>query len=152
MTRHIPERTAARRASTVRRGLAALVALALLVVGPPAALLTFVGNPVPEYATIGGRLTDEAVHITSSFLLAGFPTAVGTLWTIDSTHADQVTRDFYRRATSADGTGPGTGAGTGAGSGSGTGTAHALHDTVRRLRRHIPDRPHIWAAYVHAGA
>jgi DNA-binding SARP family transcriptional activator len=61
MTRHIPEHTAARRASTVRRGLAALVALALLVIGPPAALLTFVGNPVPKYATIGGRLTDEAV-------------------------------------------------------------------------------------------
>ncbi|WP_159038294.1 CHAT domain-containing protein, partial [Streptomyces sp. WM6386] len=37
------------------------------------------------------RLSDEAIHITSSFLLAGFPTAVGTLWKIDSTHADQVT-------------------------------------------------------------
>ncbi|OPG04926.1 hypothetical protein B1R27_23085 [Streptomyces sp. GKU 895] len=37
------------------------------------------------------HLSDEAVHITSSFLLAGFPTAVGTLWKIDSTHADQAT-------------------------------------------------------------
>ncbi|MBD0419427.1 CHAT domain-containing protein [Streptomyces sp. TRM S81-3] len=82
------------------------------------------------------RLTDEAIHITSSFLLAGFPTAVGTLWTIDSTHADHMTRDFYRRATAADA----------------AGSAHALHDTVRQLRRRIPDRPHIWAAYVHAGA
>ncbi|MGX1272772.1 CHAT domain-containing protein [Streptomyces phaeoluteigriseus] len=45
------------------------------------------------------RLSDEAIHITSAFLLAGFPTAVGTLWEIDSTHADHVTRDFYRRAT-----------------------------------------------------
>ncbi|MGW3726003.1 CHAT domain-containing protein [Streptomyces sp. NPDC000851] len=81
------------------------------------------------------RLTDEAIHITSSFLLAGFPTAVGTLWEIDSAHADHVTRDFYRRMT-------GDGATT---------AAHALHDTVRQLRRRIPDRPHIWAAYVHAG-
>ncbi|MFF0106012.1 CHAT domain-containing protein [Streptomyces hirsutus] len=81
------------------------------------------------------RLTDEAIHITSSFLLAGFPTAVGTLWKIDSTHADHMTRDFYRRATAADT----------------PGAAHALHDTVRQLRRRIPDRPHIWAAYVHAG-
>ncbi|MFD7278272.1 CHAT domain-containing protein [Streptomyces sp. NPDC059862] len=81
------------------------------------------------------RLTDEAIHITSSFLLAGFPTAVGTLWEIDSAHADHVTRDFYRRMT-------GDGAAT---------AAHALHDTVRQLRRRIPDRPHIWAAYVHAG-
>jgi CHAT domain-containing protein len=79
------------------------------------------------------RLTDEAIHITSAFLLAGFPTAVGTLWEIDSTHADQVTRGFYTRM-----------------SDNGT-SAHALHHTVRDLRRRIPDRPHVWAAYVHAG-
>ncbi|MFE4912627.1 CHAT domain-containing protein [Streptomyces sp. NPDC056652] len=81
------------------------------------------------------RLTDETIHITSSFLLAGFPTAVGTLWQIDSTHADHMTRDFYRRTTAADS----------------VSAAHALHDTVRQLRRRIPDRPHVWAAYVHAG-
>ncbi|MFF4350611.1 CHAT domain-containing protein [Streptomyces sp. NPDC001530] len=81
------------------------------------------------------RLSDEAIHITSAFLLAGFPTAVGTLWEIDSTHADHVTRDFYRRLTATPTAGP----------------AHALHHTVRELRRRIPDRPHIWAAYVHAG-
>ncbi|WP_328872704.1 CHAT domain-containing protein [Streptomyces sp. NBC_00287] len=81
------------------------------------------------------RLTDEAIHITSSFLLAGFPAAVGTLWTIDSTHADHMTRDFYRRTTAPDA----------------PGAAHALHDTVRQLRRRVPERPHIWAAYVHAG-
>ncbi|MDT7839608.1 CHAT domain-containing protein [Streptomyces justiciae] len=80
------------------------------------------------------HLSDEAIHITSSFLLAGFPTAVGTLWKIDSTHADQVTRDFYRRTTA-----PGT-----------PGPARALHDTIRELRARVP-HPHIWAAYVHAG-
>ncbi|MFG2599027.1 CHAT domain-containing protein [Streptomyces sp. NPDC048462] len=82
------------------------------------------------------RLVDEAIHITSSFLLAGFPTAVGTLWTIDSMHADHMTRDFYRRTTAPDS----------------PDAAQALHDTVRQLRRRIPDRPHIWATYVHAGA
>ncbi|MFD5915458.1 CHAT domain-containing protein [Kitasatospora sp. NPDC058201] len=82
------------------------------------------------------RLSDEAIHITSAFLLAGFPAAVGTLWEIDSAHADHVTRDFYRRVT-ADDT---------------PGSALALHHTVRELRRRTPDRPHIWAAYVHAGA
>ncbi|MCQ4043235.1 CHAT domain-containing protein [Streptantibioticus rubrisoli] len=81
------------------------------------------------------RLSDEAIHITSAFLLAGFPAAVGTLWEIDSTHADQVTRAFYRRMTGDDASSP----------------AHALHHTVRELRRRIADRPHIWAAYVHAG-
>ncbi|MFD5269353.1 CHAT domain-containing protein [Streptomyces sp. NPDC058335] len=82
------------------------------------------------------RLSDEAIHITSAFLLAGFPTAVGTLWEIDSTHADHVTRDFYRRAAG----------------GSGHGPALALHHSVRALRERIPERPHVWAAYVHAGA
>ncbi|USQ83877.1 CHAT domain-containing protein [Streptomyces phaeoluteigriseus] len=82
------------------------------------------------------RLSDEAIHITSAFLLAGFPTAVGTLWEIDSTHADHVTRDFYGRAVGESGQGP----------------ALALHHSVRALRERIPERPHIWAAYVHAGA
>ncbi|MEV8420103.1 CHAT domain-containing protein [Streptomyces niveus] len=88
------------------------------------------------------RLSDEAIHITSAFLLAGFPTAVGTLWAIDSSHADQVTRDFYRRMTHD---------GTTATATAPTTSAHALHHTVRELRRRIPDRPHVWAAYVHAG-
>ncbi|MEU0116616.1 CHAT domain-containing protein [Streptomyces bobili] len=82
------------------------------------------------------RLSDEAIHITGAFLLAGFPTAVGTLWEIDSTHADHVTRDFYGRAVG----------------GAGQGPALALHHSVRALRERIPQRPHIWAAYVHAGA
>ncbi|MGW2424269.1 CHAT domain-containing protein [Streptomyces sp. NPDC001709] len=82
------------------------------------------------------RLSDEALHITSAFLLAGFPAAIGTLWEIDSTHADRVTRDFYRRTTGDGAEAP----------------AHALHHTVRALRRRIPDSPHVWAAYVHAGA
>ncbi|GAU69602.1 hypothetical protein SSP35_13_00730 [Streptomyces sp. NBRC 110611] len=81
------------------------------------------------------RLSDEAIHITSAFLLAGFPAAVGTLWEIDSTHADHVTRAFYRRAAGAGG-GP---------------SADALHHTVRELRHDLPHSPHIWAAYVHAG-
>ncbi|MFD4767106.1 CHAT domain-containing protein [Streptomyces niveus] len=85
------------------------------------------------------RLSDEAIHITSAFLLAGFPAAVGTLWAIDSSHADEVTRGFYRRMT-------GDGAAMAP-----TAPAHALHQTVRELRRRIPDRPHVWAAYVHAG-
>ncbi|MGW7002416.1 CHAT domain-containing protein [Streptomyces sp. NPDC054933] len=81
------------------------------------------------------RLADEAVHITSAFLIAGFPEAVGTLWEIDSTHAEHVTREFYRRV---------------AGGGMDT-PACALHNTIREVRRQMPDRPHVWAAYVHAG-
>ncbi|MFE2109715.1 CHAT domain-containing protein [Kitasatospora sp. NPDC059463] len=84
------------------------------------------------------RLSDEAIHITGAFLLAGFPQVVGTLWEIDGEHAEQVTRDFYRRVT--------------AGDGDPSASALALHHTVRELRRRLPERPQLWAAYVHAGA
>ncbi|MEU1629399.1 hypothetical protein ABZ746_29600 [Streptomyces sp. NPDC020096] len=53
----------------------------------------------------------------------------------DSTHAEHVTREFYRRV---------------AGGGMDT-PACALHHTIRELRRQMPERPHVWAAYVHAG-
>ncbi|MGQ0631509.1 MAG: hypothetical protein ACT4P1_10735 [Sporichthyaceae bacterium] len=49
------------RAKTIWRGLAALITLAALAIGPPTALITFVGNPVPDHAVIGGQLTDTAV-------------------------------------------------------------------------------------------
>jgi CHAT domain-containing protein len=81
------------------------------------------------------RLADEAIHITSAFLIAGFPEAVGTLWEIDSGHAEHVTRAFYRRTTETDADTP----------------ALALHHTVRELRNRLADQPHQWAAYVHAG-
>ncbi|MFE6361643.1 CHAT domain-containing protein [Streptomyces sp. NPDC057806] len=100
---------------------------------PSAARLAFLA--ACGTARTAERLTDEAIHITSSFLLAGFPAAVGTLWAVDSTHADHMTRAFYRRTTAPDA----------------PGAAHALHEAVRGLRRRIPDRPHVWAAYVHAG-
>ncbi|MFJ4694196.1 CHAT domain-containing protein [Streptomyces sp. NPDC088766] len=82
------------------------------------------------------RLSDAAIPITGAFLLAGFPTAVGTLREIDSTHADHVTRDFYRRAAEEPAHGP----------------ALAAHHSVRALRERMPQRPHVRAAYVHAGA
>ncbi|MFE2252883.1 CHAT domain-containing protein, partial [Streptomyces lavendulae] len=101
---------------------------------PRAARLAFL--TACSTARTSERLADEAIHVTSAFLLAGFPAAVGTLWEIDSTHADQVTRAFYRRAAAEDADPP----------------ALALHHAVRELRERIPDRPHVWAAYVHAGA
>lgn len=81
------------------------------------------------------RLSDEAVHVTSAFLLAGYPEAVGTLWEVESTQIESFLRGFYARAL--DGTAT---------------TAHAVHHAVRELRDTISDRPHVWAAYIHAGS
>ena len=64
MTTHAPHPSPGptrRRRSTVWEGLGALLALAVLVAGPPAALLALVGNPVPRQVLVGGQLTDAAV-------------------------------------------------------------------------------------------
>ncbi len=81
------------------------------------------------------RLTDEAVHVSSAFILAGYPQAVGTLWEVESTQIGHFLRGFYSRALADD-----------------SSAALALHHTVRELRGQSPDQPHIWAAYIHAGA
>ncbi|MFF2328467.1 MULTISPECIES: CHAT domain-containing protein [unclassified Streptomyces] len=81
------------------------------------------------------RLTDEAVHVSSAFLLAGYPEVVGTLWEVESTRIGAFLRAFYNRAPA-----------------DGPTAAHALHHAVRELRDLAPDRPYEWAAYIHAGA
>jgi len=57
---HVRRAGRARRAALVR-GVGALLLLALLVVGPPAGLLAYVGNPWPEQLVVGGQFTDSAV-------------------------------------------------------------------------------------------
>lgn len=81
------------------------------------------------------RLSDEAIHITSAFLLAGYPQAVGTLWEVDSAQIEPFLRSFYPQALD-----------------SAPSAAHAVHHAVRELKRKNPDSPHVWAAYIHAGS
>jgi DNA-binding SARP family transcriptional activator len=65
MTLQTPQRPARAasvgRGAATTRGLIALLLLTALAAGPPAALVAFVGNPIPEQAVVGGRLTDAAV-------------------------------------------------------------------------------------------
>lgn len=85
-------------------------------------------------------LLDEAIHLTSTFQLAGFRHVVGTLWTIDDDIAVEIARDFYTALYDARGA---------------LNTAHAayaLHHAVRQQRNQLPDTPSLWAAYIHAGA
>ncbi|MBU2666937.1 CHAT domain-containing protein [Actinoplanes bogorensis] len=77
------------------------------------------------------RLTDEAIHITSAFQLAGFPHVIGTMWTVDDLAAADLARGFYARLPD--------------------GPAVALHSAVRAARDQAPDRPDLWAAHLHAG-
>ncbi|TDU80120.1 tetratricopeptide repeat protein [Streptomyces sp. KS 21] len=93
-------------------------------------------------------LLDEAIHLASTFQLAGFPHVIGTLWEIDDQTAVRIARAFYDGLrTDATAVDPDRAAG-------------ALHDAVRRLRDgdDLPpghDRrsaPLLWAAHLHAGA
>ncbi|MFD7861909.1 CHAT domain-containing protein [Streptomyces sp. NPDC059783] len=81
------------------------------------------------------RLTDEAVHVSGAFLLAGYPQAVGTLWEVESTRIGAFLAAFHARSPVG-----------------GPTAAYAVHEAVRELRDRAPDRPHEWAAYLHAGA
>jgi tetratricopeptide (TPR) repeat protein len=87
------------------------------------------------------ELSDESIHLTSAFQLAGYPHVIGTLWQIYDSFAADIAEAFYDRLR----TGPRVFA-TGS-------AAEALHDAIRRKRDHgYASRPLMWAAYLHAGA
>jgi tetratricopeptide (TPR) repeat protein len=90
------------------------------------------------------RLADESIHITSAFQIAGYPHAIGTLWSVHDAVAVRVTRSLYR--TLRDGHGAGS---------PGLDTeraADALHHAVRECRDLFRASPSLWAAHVHSGA
>jgi hypothetical protein len=82
-------------------------------------------------AQASAGLTDEVIHITSAFQLAGFPHVIGTLWTIGDLAAVELTKRVYQ-GLSGD-------------------PARALHAAVLEARDRDPDRPSRWAAHVHVG-
>lgn len=90
--------------------------------------------------TGAAELLDEAIHLTTAFQLAGFPHVIGTLWDINDYRAAEIAVAFYTRLTyKQDTLNPDE-------------AASALHSAVRTTRDNLPDRPSIWAAYLHAGA
>ena len=86
------------------------------------------------------ELTDEAIHLTTAFQLAGFPHVIGTLWEINDELAVDVAGAFY----SALRAGPHILDFSRA--------AWSLHQAVRALRDKYPSAPSLWAAYLHTGS
>ncbi|MFI0976244.1 CHAT domain-containing protein [Streptomyces sp. NPDC021093] len=86
-------------------------------------------------------LTDESLHLTGAFQLAGFRHVIGALWPVSDGVADEVTRSFYGHLTDSGSHPPHT-----------DDSARALHTAVRELRERYPATPTIWASYVHTGA
>ena len=92
-------------------------------------------------AAASRRLTDEAIHVTSAFQLAGFRRVVGTLWPVSDAAAAVLANRFYRSVTRRGTTSPDARL-----------SAAALHDAVRARRDAARHDPSTWAAYLHAGA
>jgi hypothetical protein len=85
------------------------------------------------------NLVDEAIHLTSAFLLAGSRHVVGTLWAANDTIAPKIAAAFYAGLRDTDDVLDTTRA------------AHALHGAVRAIRASRPHAPDLWAPYLHAG-
>jgi hypothetical protein len=84
-------------------------------------------------------LLDEAIHLTSAFLLAGARHVIGTLWEVHDVIAPEMAAGFYQ------------GLRTRAGTLDTDRAARALHDAVRAVRDRYPRLPFRWAGYLHVG-
>ncbi|MFJ9248500.1 CHAT domain-containing protein [Streptomyces sp. NPDC101776] len=79
-------------------------------------------------------LADEAIHLTSAFLLVGFSGVIGTLWRVPDAVAERTARAFYDALDTAR-----------------EEPAVALALTARLVRVHYGDAPAAWAAHHHVG-
>ncbi|MGW4994959.1 CHAT domain-containing protein [Streptomyces mirabilis] len=87
------------------------------------------------------RFTDEALHITAAFQVAGYPHVVGTLWPVSDLAARTVAEGFYRRLVPETHPRPDL-----------RNAAQALNATLLDLRDRFPLAPTWWAAHLHVGA
>ncbi|WP_319052938.1 CHAT domain-containing protein [Streptomyces europaeiscabiei] len=79
-------------------------------------------------------LADEAIHLTSAFLVVGFAGVIGTLWRVPDAVAEATARAFYDALDTARDE-----------------PAVALARTARLVRVHYGDAPAAWAAHHHVG-
>ncbi|MFE7560021.1 CHAT domain-containing protein [Kitasatospora sp. NPDC057500] len=99
----------------------------------PAAELAYLSGCGTARGT--GALPDESVHVTAALHLAGYRDVVGTLWRVFDRPAFATARAFHEQLAADPAGGPAT----------------ALDAAVRALRRDRPDRPDLWAPYLHLG-
>jgi CHAT domain-containing protein len=88
------------------------------------------------------KLRDEGLHITSAFQIAGFPHAIGSLWSADDEICVKVADAFYNNLTEGGSTPVFLD----------SRVAQALRAAVLSLQSQYKDDPSIWAQFVHFGA
>ncbi|WP_158854087.1 CHAT domain-containing protein [Saccharothrix deserti] len=91
-----------------------------------------------DTAVTSPELADEAVHIASAFLLAGYPHVIGTLWPINDRTAATIAEHVYTTMASHNH--------------DVAHTASSLHEVTLRTRDRYLRMPTRWASHVHVGA
>ncbi|KAI0318775.1 CHAT domain-containing protein [Amylostereum chailletii] len=92
-----------------------------------------------QTATGDNALPDESVHLAAGMLMAGYPSVVGTLWSIGDSDAPIVMERFYSYLINE-------------AKGDSGCTAYALHHAVGVLREKVGERDFIkWVPFVHFG-
>jgi CHAT domain-containing protein len=87
------------------------------------------------------ELSDESVHLTSAFQIAGFAHVVGSIQPADDQICVSVARSFYSYLVHNEGsTDPNRT------------VAEALNHAVRQIALEYSDRPNLWTPFIHLGA
>ncbi|MEU8340884.1 CHAT domain-containing protein [Spirillospora sp. NPDC048832] len=92
-----------------------------------------------DTARPGTRLHDEAIHLASSFQIAGFAHVIAALWPLRDRVALEFAGEIYR------------GLRESVRAGGGTDAAAAVHHATRAARERYPNFPALWAGHVHVG-
>ncbi|KAG9126750.1 hypothetical protein FRC07_002128 [Ceratobasidium sp. 392] len=100
---------------------------------------TFAFLSACQTATGDEYLPEEAVHLSAGMLMAGYPTVIGTMWSIRDEDAPLVAREVYSRLLA--GGMPNT-----------VGVAQALHVAVEVLRAKVGEHEFArWVPFIHIG-
>ena len=89
-------------------------------------------------AAAGQVLPDEAIHLTAALQIAGYRHVIGSQWAVPDRVAAQVAGEVYAHLTAR-------------GRPDASDAARALDAALARVRADHPDRPELWAPWVHAG-
>lgn len=85
------------------------------------------------------KLPDESIHLAAGMLVAGYPTVIATMWSINDNDAPLIADEVYCRLMKDGKLNNGR-------------AARALHAAVGALREHIGEDKFVrWVPYVHMG-
>ncbi|MEO3859633.1 CHAT domain-containing protein [Acrocarpospora sp. B8E8] len=112
-----------------------LAAVDLARLSLPGAELAFLA--ACEAARTGPALSDEAMHLASALLVAGFRQVIASLWPVIDRPALHMSKAVYGRLADTDDL---------------SRLPWTVHDANRRLRDRYSRHPYAWAVYVHMGA